>query len=414
MVDASPNFQMNYARTASIASLILSLITFTTHTAGAAEVRTGERVYVSAETSINEDLYAAAKEVIIDGVVQGDVVAVGSKVTIHGRVEGSVMAAGGTVIVDGKVGRSVRLSGGEVRVNGEVGGDAMAACGTCAFGATGKVGTDLFVAGGELDLAGTVARGLRAAGGKVRLAGTAQRDAQVRAGTLRVEASAAMPSLVYGAQEPASISAGARISRVEIRPDWAPAKSSRIGGSLLGALMALLTGAGLLFLLRARATSASQVLERRPGASLLFGLLVAIAAPLLIGLSLITVVAIPLSLFFTAAYLFALYFGYLSSAHLLGDLMLRKVCRSAFPMAAFALGILTLWLVSLIPGLGALVGMLATLAGFGSLWLLFTNCSWFSTRFRRSSSICTAATATSQSPAAERPLMQQPGVLTGE
>lgn len=155
---------MNYARTASIASLILSLITFTTHTAGAAEVRTGERVYVSAETSINEDLYAAAKEVIIDGVVQGDVVAVGSKVTIHGRVEGSVIAAGGTVIVDGKVGHAVRLSGGEVRVNGEVGGDAMAACGTCAFGATGKVGTDLFVAGGELDLAGTVARGLRAAG----------------------------------------------------------------------------------------------------------------------------------------------------------------------------------------------------------------------------------------------------------
>ena len=94
--------------------------------------------------------------------------------------------------------------------------------------------------------------------------------------------------------------------------------------------------------------------------------------------------------------------------------MLRKVCRLASPMAAFALGILTLWLVSLIPGLGALVGMLATLAGFGSLWLLFTNCSWFSTRFRRSSAICIAATATNQSPAAEHPLMQQPGVLTGE
>lgn len=373
---------MKRAQTTSIVLLTLLTLGFTLRDAAAAELRTGERVYIAADTVLDEDLYAAAREVVIDGAVRGDVIAAGSKITIHGRVEGSVMAAGGSVIVDGKVGRAARLGGGEVRVDGEVGGDALAVCGTCTVGNTGKVGVDLLAAGGDLSLAGTVLRRLRAAGGTVRLAGVTQQDAQVRAGKLSVDSSAAAQSLTYGTQEPASIAAGARIGRVENRPDWAPAKPNRAAGSLLGVLMALLSGAGLLFLLRARATDASQLLEQRPGASLLSGLLVAIAAPLLIALGMVTVVAIPLSLLAAAVYLSAMYLGYLSSAHLLGDLMLRKLRRQVSPFAAFALGIAALWLASLLPVLGPLVRAVATLAGLGSLWQLLAGSRWFTARFR--------------------------------
>lgn len=220
--------------------------------APAAELRSGERVHVPAGASVEEDLYAAAREVIIDGVVRGDVVAAGSKVTVRGRVDGNVMAAGGSLLIEGSVGRAVRLLGGKVRIDGAVGLDALAACGSCTLASTGKVGADLLAAGGDLDLGGTVARGLRVAGDKIRLAGTTGADAQVRAGTLRIEDSAATPSLTYGARAAASIPSGARIGRVENRPEWAPAERNRFGGSLLGALMALVTGAVLRWLLQER------------------------------------------------------------------------------------------------------------------------------------------------------------------
>jgi len=384
---------MKPSHTTSIFFLIFSLLAFRPSAATAAEVRTGERVHIAADTVINEDLYAAAREVVIDGVVHGDVVTAGSRLIVHGRVDGSLMAAGGAVIVDGAVGRAARLVGGEVRVDGEVGGDALAACGSCTIGSAGKVGVDLFVAGGELNLAGAVARGLWAAGGKVRLAGNVKKDAQVRAGTLLVDASAAMPALLYGAQEPAQITSGARIDRIENHPEWAPAKPNRAAGSLLGALMALVTGAGLLFVMRASATSASQLMHSRPGSSLLWGLVMALAAPVLIVLGMVTVVAIPISMLVAALFCAGMYLGYLSSAHFLGELLLKRMQQEGSPFAAFALGILVLWLASLLPAVGSLIGALATLAGLGSLGLLLTSSRWFAARFRHPHSVSVSNSA---------------------
>lgn len=369
---------------AAFKALLLCSVLLMVRTAAAAEVRTGERVHVPAGASVDEDLYAGAREVVIDGVVRGDVLAAGSIVTIHGRVEGSVMAAGGTVIVDGTVGHAVRVAGGKVRIDGEVGADALAACGSLVLGRAGKVGADLLAAGGELDLAGKVARGLRVAGDKVRLAGSASTDAQVRTGTLRVEESAAMPSLVYGAREAVSIPVGARIGHVENRPDWAPAKRpSRAGGSLLGALMALVTGVVLRWLMPERAARATQLLEQRPGAALLWGVGIAVASPVLIVLGIATVLALPLSMLAAVIYGFALYLGYLVSAQLLGELLLRKLRRPGHPLASLALGLAALLLVGLLPVLGSIAGTATTLAGFGALWLLLRDSAWFAARFRR-------------------------------
>lgn len=381
------------SRPIATALLALAFLAFTAHDADAAEVRTGERVHVAADTTIDADLYAAAREVIIDGVVHGDVIVAGSRIRIHGRVEGSVMAVGETVIIDGKIGRALRLAGNDVRMDGEVGTDAIAACGTCSLGSTGKVGVDLFLAGSALNLGGTVTGGLRAAGKNVRLAGAVQKDAQVRAETLQVEVAAATPSLIYGAKAPALVASGARIGHLEKRSDWTPTAPNRSAGSLFGTLTALVSGAVLWFLLRERSTSASQLLSRRPGASLLYGFLVALAGPVVILLGMITVIGIPLSMMAASIYAFAMHLGYLSSAHFLGERTLKTLHRQSSAYAAFALGLALLGLVSQVPLLGGIVRALATLAGLGSLWLLLVSSQWFSARFRRTGAVADAAPA---------------------
>jgi hypothetical protein len=378
--------QISYVPSARLLSLLLTFglwgLLCPVQAAAAAELRTGQRVYVPAESAVNEDLYVTARELVIDGTVRGDVVAVASLVTVRGRVEGSLMAAGGTVIVEGKVGRALRTAGGQVRISGEVGADALAACGTCAFTSASRVGSDLLAAGGELDLAGS-SRRLRAAGDRVRFAGPTTQDATVRAQSLRVDASAATPVLLYGARTFADVSTGARIGRIERRLDWTPAPPRSRGASLASALMALLFGAVLLWLLPGQAPSAARVLAQRPGASLLFGLGVAITAPIVIVLALITVVAIPLGALAAVLCGLGMYLGYLLSAYLLGQLLLQKMRRPVRPVAALALGLLLLLIVSMLPVLGAIAGVVATLTGFGGLCLWLVDSRWFRARFRR-------------------------------
>lgn len=349
--------------------------------ASAAELRSGQRVHIPAEASVDEDLYVTARELVIEGTVRGDVVAAASLVTVRGRIEGSLMAAGGTVVVEGKVGRALRTAGGQLRLSGEVGTDALAACGTCTFTAASKVGADVLAAGGELDLAGS-SRRLRAAGEHVRLAGATLQDATVRAQALRVDASAAAPILLYGARTPADVSTGARIGRLERRLDWTPAAPRR-GGSLAAALMALVFGTVLLWLLPGQAPLAARVLSQRPGASLLFGLGIVITAPIVVLLLLITVVGMPLGALAAVLCGLGLYLGYLLSAYLLGQLLLQRLHRPVRPVAALALGLLLLLILSMLPVLGSIAGAVATLAGFGSLLLLLVDSAWFRTRFRR-------------------------------
>ncbi|MFO0572905.1 MAG: polymer-forming cytoskeletal protein [Polyangia bacterium] len=365
--------------------------------ATAAELRSGQRVHIPAEASVDEDLYVTARELVIEGTVRGDVVAVASLVTVRGRIEGSLMAAGGTLVIEGKIGRALRTAGGQLRVSGEVGTDALAACGTCAFTAASKVGADVLTAGGELDLAGS-SRRLRAAGDHVRLAGATTQDATVRAQALRIDASAATPSLLYGARGPADVSTGAHIGRLERRLDWTPAPPRR-GGSLAAALMALVFGAVLLWLLPGQAPLAARVLGQRPGASLLFGLGVVITAPIVMLLLLITVVGVPLAGLAAVLCGLGLYVGYLLSAYLLGQLLLQKLHRRVRPVAALALGLLLLLIVSMLPVLGAIAGAVATLAGFGSLLLMGVDSAWFRARFRREPAPAASTPAPTGTPA---------------
>lgn len=364
------------------AALVLLAGPLAPRTAIAAEVRAGERVHITAEVSLDGDLYAAGREVVIDGVVRGDVIAAGTSVVVHGRVEGSVMAVGGSVLIDGKVARAARLAGGQVRVNGEVGADALLACGTCRLGEASRVGVDALVSGGEIDLSGAVARGLRVAGEKVRLAGTTGGDAQVRAGTLHITPSVSMASLVYGARETPSLPAGVRIGRIEHRTEWAMSRPSRFGGDLAAALMALVTGLVLLWLLPKQAAALQQRIEQRPGAALLYGAALALAGPLAIILAMITVVALPLAMGAVACYTGGMYLGFLGSAALLGQTLLRQAKRPTTPLRSFVFGLAVLSLLRLIPVLGVLVNLTATLAGLGGLCLLFIESRWVSERRR--------------------------------
>ena len=98
--------------------LVILVMVFAAVPVLAADIRSGDTVTIASGEVIDDDLYIAATNTIIDGTVNGDIFSVGTTITINGIVNGSVSIAGQTLTVNGKITHGARLAGMNINVNG--------------------------------------------------------------------------------------------------------------------------------------------------------------------------------------------------------------------------------------------------------------------------------------------------------
>ena len=75
-----------------IALVVAVMMTlFVSVPAVAADFRSGADINVASGEEIDDDLYAAASDITIDGTINGDFWAVGQTITVNGTVNGSIL-----------------------------------------------------------------------------------------------------------------------------------------------------------------------------------------------------------------------------------------------------------------------------------------------------------------------------------
>jgi cytoskeletal protein CcmA (bactofilin family) len=94
-----------------LAAVVCAALLLGAPAARAAEIANGDVVRVGVGEQIDDDLYAQAAEVTIDGTVRGDVIVVAEHLVINGNVDGSVWALARTVQLNGRVAGSLRTLG---------------------------------------------------------------------------------------------------------------------------------------------------------------------------------------------------------------------------------------------------------------------------------------------------------------
>ena len=245
------------------------------------------------------------------------VVITGGATVPAGRTAGDVVVVDGTVRIAGHVTGDVISVSGPVRVTGRVDGDLVAVSDRAVLGSTARVGGDL------------------------------------RYGDER-------PVLARGA------SVGGKVSN----EDWADAASgwgwvSLIGWWLAVSVSTLVVGVLLVVLAPAALHAAERAVRERLGATVAWGLGIAIGVPLLAVLALVTLVGIPFGIAVLLAAIPVLLVAYVTSAWMLGRRVLRN--RSTSRWAALFAGWGILRVLALIPVVGALVGLVATVVGLGAL-----------------------------------------------
>ena len=78
---------------------------------------------------------------------------------------------------------------------------------------------------------------------------------------------------------------------------------------------------------------------------------------------------IPLSMLALGVWMLALFVAQFVASYALGKLTLERAKKTATPLGALAVGLVLLHLVGLIPFLGGLVALVATVFGLGGLFL---------------------------------------------
>jgi hypothetical protein len=367
--------------------------------------------------TLDQSLVMYGREVVMDGVINGDLFAVGNQVTINGDVNGSLVVIGQNVNLNG----TVTGSGYIGALNMIMGSEANAARDMYFIGASlatqegSSIDRDLHAVSLEADLSGTVGREVDALVGPVHLFQVLY-DYMLDQGWLsqplkfdfpwfqRGFERQAIPGLAFGLPtfQNFMFHTANSASYSELRD-----QSSQQAGTidverlkqwavpLLRNLVALLIlGLLVLWLLPAQLSFAGEQVRKNPWRSLLTGLLVFVIGWFAALLALLIILALAIFFYWASLpnlgfltgtiglstlgialsifWLDIVFFSKIVVAFLCGSLFFKRFLpkyahRRIWPFLA---GVIVYALLASIPYLGWLVAIIATFLGLGAIWKL--------------------------------------------
>jgi cytoskeletal protein CcmA (bactofilin family) len=348
-----------------------------------AETTGSEIVIVRPGDVVDDDLYAAAVRVLIEGVVNGDLVAFAAEeVVITGTVNGSVTVVAPTVRVEGTVAESLRSVASDLRVGGEIGGDLVAGGLDLALDPGSQVGGDVLVWVSMLTTSGRIEGDLGGTQRRLRLGGSVGGEVDVSVGRLTIPDSVSVTGdLGYRSARAAAGLEGAEVGGYVVHRTPLPPnirlRALDVFGRFLVVLFMAMSAMVIAYVWPERVRAAVGRLRESPlrnwllGASLLFSplLLLAVAAVVLslappaAGLPLL-VVMVPVMLAILGLALVAVVVAAVPAAARLGALVSARLDLFGAVLA----GSLLAGIVWLLPTIGWLVPLVLLPWGLGG-WL---------------------------------------------
>jgi hypothetical protein len=232
----------------------------------------------------------------------------------------------------------------------------------------GQVVKGVFVANGDVEVAGTVTGDAFVASGDVLITGQVEGDVVALTGLARVGPRATIGGdLIYADEEP-EVSPAATVGGEVRKENWDGFFSALplIGAVALWvgiSVSALVLGVFAVMVAPRAADAISEQARTRLGLCLVYGLAVFIGVPLAIVLASATLIGLPLGLALLLSLLPLAAIAYVSSAWALG----RSLVKDRGRVVAFLAGLAILRALAILPLLGALIGLAAVIAGLGLL-----------------------------------------------
>lgn len=341
-------------------------------TALAADNRQGQSVTVGPSEVINDDLYVAANTVDIQGTINGNLIAVGGTITVSGLVTRDVNASGANISIPGEIQGSARLASGQVTVGGKITGDLVVAASTLTLANEASVGRDVMAAAGTATFAGSIGRNVQVAGQDVVFSGPVSGNVTAWDTTLKLDSGAAIHgNLDYTSNQNASIASGAVVtgSTHHSIPSNGPTIASYLIGWIQTLVGFFLLGVLVIFLLPRFNTRAVDAYRTAPWSRVGIGLAVLLLVPFVALMGFVLGLIIGgwwLALFLMVGYTLTLAIGFTLVGEMIGRFTLERLGqRNVHAVVALLAGLVILLVVTSIPWIGWVVGLVAMIYGAG-------------------------------------------------
>ena len=354
------------------------------------------------------NIYLAGGQVRTASAVEGDLFAAGGRVIVDQPVRGDAALAGGSVDVRAAVGDDLRVAAGSVSIESSVGGELFASAGSITLTPTARVGNAASLFAGSVTIDGKIDGPLKVYAQKIVLNGQVSGDAhlageQIELGPTAKIGGALSYASAAGLKQASGASIGGAITREvrsadrdgDYRGDRRGDRSGQGDGAdhgdgdwhmqmqgagpgwvgwLFGFVALLAFAAVFVLVFPVFSARAPDTLRSSPWLALALGFAALVAVPVLAVLLFITLLGIPLGMA-----VMALYPALLMTGYVVGVLFIARWVRTALGKGApgsftvtigyFALALLLVMLVAMIPFIGALVSVVVMLLGLGGVAL---------------------------------------------
>jgi len=376
----------------TLLAAVLAVTIIITAPADAADIRQGDKLVIPAGEVVNDDLYLFGSMITVDGSVNGDIIAFADIIVVNGPVKGNFNGAANYITIKGQVSDSVRVAASTIDIDSSVGGDLVAAASQVDITPGGAVGRDLLSAVGTVRVDGPVGKDIRGSAGDLIINSSVGGNIDVECRDIKLEPAASIAGyLTYRSENKASQAEGAVVkgqtTHVSPPPQPSGESTGRMVGWALSAIVifavilliiiavfkyiaALLTGIIFILIARKYIPGLIETLKSKPWHCLGYGALFLFLVPIAVVIAFVLVIGIPLGLAGLALYILAVYLGHIFTGLFVGKWMLRQSADTTAPgplIGALALGLLAVYIVSIIPFVGSLCDLAAILFGLGAI-----------------------------------------------
>ena len=342
-----------------------------------------KNIILPKEEVVNKDYFAVGDTVTLSGTVNGDAYVAGGIINIEGEINGDLIAAGGTVNLKGNVRNDARIAGGEIIVSSQIDGNLTALGGSVNITSGANVGGSLVSGSGNLSVFAPIRKGLTVGSGNVILGNSIGGDILAGVGQLTLSPNAKVSgNLTYWSDQDAQIQQGAQIlgeTTHNIPPKPQKDQPKKILGSIaitfkiISFISTLIIGFLLIKFLPVFTKQTTEVINKRFLASLGIGFLTVVLTPIVFVILILLLVTIPLALIHLVAFLITLYLAKIFVAFWAGQKILERFDRKMGDFLTYTLGLVVIYIVTMIPIIGWLAGLVVVLTGTGALILAKVN-----------------------------------------
>ena len=223
---------------------------------------------------------------------------------------------------------------------------------------------------GNAVIDGTVAESLVVFNGRTEISGTVDEDVVVFNGDVVLRSGARVGGDVISLEDPQieeGATIGGGVDDLARRWDFYDITfAGRFAWWLAYTVSTLVLGVVLLVLARGLDPASVRAFRDRLGATIGSGLLLLVLLPIVVVLLFVTIVGIPLGLFLLLSLALVYSIGYVGGALGFGRLLVKKPTSQYL---AFLVGWGTLRVLALVPFLGGVAWLVATVLGLGTLWV---------------------------------------------